>query len=618
VQKYKSERLEKRKSVRNTKSLALLHSCTFVFFNSILNNKYLHYCGIILAAALFIAPAFVRGVGGSDLVYHLLWVKNFSQQFWQGDIYPRWLMNMNAGAGSPVFFFYPPVAYYFTSMFAFTQSGIPEAWYPICFAAFSALGIGGIFIYKWLYSCYNDRFAAFCGSLIYFFIPYTIYVFHVFLAFTEFFVFAWIPALLYYTKMLSLGKRRAVIGYAVFFALLIMSTIPGTIVNAGLPVLYFLFCSRGNYKNNITPFMTALVLGVGLSAIYWLPMVFDRINVRVGNTDEMWSGFFNYASNFLFFPRNVLHGFATNAIILAALTWMLSFIAYKIWRKIKISESLSSDYKSHSTFWFFIMLLAFFMTSELSKPVWKIIPFLPIIQFPWRFCSYFSFAFPALIASYFLSVKKDKNIRGEFLWFIVCIAIFYSVSLVLCDPKDFSMLQDPARLKIIDSDSEQTKNLKWQLFYYSKNTVITNEYLPIWTDSELLLPPNLGKFAEICADKIKVLQGEAEVQVEKWQPRDIVLDVDSKSAAEIRVEQLYYPYWKADGQGVEYKITPTENNGLINLSLPAGVHKVHLYLDKSPAERYGQIISLISLLILGGYGSLLVGYRKKLAQWGIL
>ena len=33
-------------------------------------------------------------------------------QLWSGELYPRWLLGMNSGFGSPTFFVYGPLPYY--------------------------------------------------------------------------------------------------------------------------------------------------------------------------------------------------------------------------------------------------------------------------------------------------------------------------------------------------------------------------------------------------------------------------------------------------------------------------------------------------------------------------
>ncbi|MGE6167601.1 hypothetical protein ACLH0C_20865, partial [Aeromonas rivipollensis] len=64
---------------------------------------------LALASALLVLPLWLLGgTQGHDLFHHLLSGHYFARQLWQGELYPRWLMAMNGGFGSPTFFFYPP------------------------------------------------------------------------------------------------------------------------------------------------------------------------------------------------------------------------------------------------------------------------------------------------------------------------------------------------------------------------------------------------------------------------------------------------------------------------------------------------------------------------------
>ena len=65
---------------------------------------------LAVAALILSLPVFVRGpmLAGHDTKEHLSFGEHFAEQFWQGDLYPRWLLNMNNGLGSASFFVYPP------------------------------------------------------------------------------------------------------------------------------------------------------------------------------------------------------------------------------------------------------------------------------------------------------------------------------------------------------------------------------------------------------------------------------------------------------------------------------------------------------------------------------
>src|ERR1700690_2864490 len=70
---------------------------------------------IVGVAALVLAlPMLIYGpmVKGDDTYEHLNYCRHFGEQFWGGEWYPRWLLNINHGLGSPTFFVYPPFGSY--------------------------------------------------------------------------------------------------------------------------------------------------------------------------------------------------------------------------------------------------------------------------------------------------------------------------------------------------------------------------------------------------------------------------------------------------------------------------------------------------------------------------
>src|SRR5882724_3840636 len=71
---------------------------------------------VVISAAGFILtiPVLIYGIpffSDDGVSHHALWYIHFSTQFWGGDLYPRWLMGMNEGLGSPVFYYYPPIPF---------------------------------------------------------------------------------------------------------------------------------------------------------------------------------------------------------------------------------------------------------------------------------------------------------------------------------------------------------------------------------------------------------------------------------------------------------------------------------------------------------------------------
>ena len=112
-------------------------------------SSYFWNCGQ-LESFLTIPLLFCGAFSADDLLpFHLRWSKHFAEQFWSGELYPRWLMGMNAGLGSPTFFFYTPIPYYFTSLLHPLFASDPQGWHQLGLSASFALIASGITAYIW-------------------------------------------------------------------------------------------------------------------------------------------------------------------------------------------------------------------------------------------------------------------------------------------------------------------------------------------------------------------------------------------------------------------------------------------------------------------------------------
>src|SRR5438552_6019800 len=125
---------------------------------------------VISAAGLvFTLPAVIAGIpffSDDGVSHHALWYVQFSTQLWAGDLYPRWLMGMNEGLGSPVFYYYPPVPFYLTSLLKPFFPGDPHGWHQLGLSASLALIGSGLCAYRWLKDL-TDRNSALLAAILY-------------------------------------------------------------------------------------------------------------------------------------------------------------------------------------------------------------------------------------------------------------------------------------------------------------------------------------------------------------------------------------------------------------------------------------------------------------------
>ena len=86
----------------------------------------------------------------------------------------------------------------------------------------------------------------------------------------------------------------------------------------------------------------------------------------------------------------------------------------------------------------------------------------------------------------------------------------------------------------------------------------------------------------------------------------------SATPATVTIPLFWYDnWWKAlDEQGREYALQPSAKTSLVTLSIPSGTNRISIQLQDSNVRVAGNLISLITLLLLTG-SLILATYRMK-------
>ena len=604
----------------------------------------LHVTGIISVGLILTIPAiFYSFFDAHDLLeFHSKWSKHFVEQFWAGDLYPRWLLGMNAGLGGPTFFFYAPVPYYVTSLLHPLFSNEAQGWHQLSLAASIALVASGLTAYIWLKSITN-RNVAFISSIVYMAFPYHLAVdLYWRFAFAEYWTFVWIPLILYFSKKITGGHRLSVVGLAVSFALLIMTHLPTLIIFSPVPIFYVVsMVDRKQRKKVLIRLAMALILAVGLSAVYWLPAMTTQQYISMNAIKE---GMYYYKNLFLFsnppFPHDKI--FWRYLEILTLLMGGLACCAFALTR-----SNPSAIFKRESNYWIVVAMVALFMTLPLSRPVWDALPVVQRIQFSWRFNSILTVASTALLALGISSVRLPVAITNKKLAFGVLLLVTLFLSVVEVLPVLQEKLHFPgtyntvlllvgiaftlwgvSSLKQPVAFSNQ-KNLcivslliaslllssgiviKKRLYKVPDNvdTVLQTsmdaaEYRPKWVSPDIFHPNTVSQLGNLA--KATVATGQGSLLIQRWQPRDIVLQTNSTTDLWLNINQFYYPGWTARLDGARsLPLQPSPREGLLRVQVPSGKHTVRVTLDAGIQERSGQISSTISVVAL-----LLFWFRK--------
>ena len=561
---------------------------------------------IVIAAAGFILtiPAVIYGIpffSDDGVTHHAIWYTHFSEQLWAGDLYPRWLMGMNEGLGSPLFFYYPPLPYFLTSLLKPFFPGDPHGWHQLGLSASLALTASGLFSYLWLKDM-TDRKSALVASVLYMATPYHLASdLYIRGAFAEYWAFVWMPLVLYFSHRIVNRHRMAVVGLAVSYALLAMTHLPTTLIFSPLPICYAFFTAQRSRKVR-TAGMTfgAMALGVGLAAVYLWPAMTTQQFVFL---DRMTTGYFSY-ENWLFFSRFNL--WRDEKLLLLLL--LLDLVAIACCAFIVTRSNPNKSISKINSFWFAAAIASTLMMTQLSKPFWLILPIVQKIQFPWRFNAILSVATTSLLALSISSLRRNNSLSTRITMVIAVLLIAGWIPATGWGiAKSYAIgSHSQAEIDYKNREVEQSREVPEYYPRWNKSMAEIN-----WEEStqegvwDRLINSKMESLLERAGrskgnlSKVKIVEGTGRVNVNSWKTGKISLQVETATGMKLDVSHFYYPNWKAHlkGESAGLDVQASQPDGLISLSLPSGNHQVLLELERSKAEKIGEIVSLVSILI---------------------
>lgn len=556
------------------------------------------FLAILMVGLVLGLPVLIGGFPrlGDDGATHGVWSRYFVTQWQQGEWYPRWLSGMNHGQGSAAFFYYSPVPYWATSLLSFSPVGDAYPWDAMGRSMALALILSGFTAYLWLQGV-TSRKAALAGSLIYMVLPYHLAIdLYARSAIGEFWAFAWMPLILYCisgiaTRARTLSVGVFVAGLAVSYALLAMTHLPTTLLMTPVAIAYTLWGIEIDKRNRLLA--TALIaggllLGVGLAMIFLMPALLMQKFAGLQGLGRQINSYLNFFLTFrnTLTPRDFLYS--------AALT--LAACCGGFW--IAQRHALPGPSRA-CRFWFIVAVFVSFMMVSPSRILWQNLSALQTIQFPWRFNVILTLSCTALVALAFANAKNwslaAQRISLSLLALMVGCSMLMAANRIKQDyfepvPSSLAAIERLEMLEIIEPF----------------------EYRTIWARHAVnreLNPQVPGP-----ALPMGELSSGEKINIRQISSREILFEVSATRAVQLTIRQFYFPGWHAEisspsGNGVPkfpgelLAITPTQPEGLMAVSIPAGKHWVRLQLRATAPERRGGQISLVALVLILGIGS---------------
>lgn len=351
-----------------------------------------HFILIPLAALVAVLPLLARGTScGHDFGFHVVsWLE--AQAQWRQGVWPRWEFTAAWNAGEPRFVFYPPLSWMLGALAGFVM---PWAWVPNFFI-WVALTAAGFSMYR-LARLWAADGAALIAACFYIVHPYMMFTFYERSAYGELLAAAWIPLLLWAV----LRERVSVAGVAVPVALLWLSNDPEAVIGcyllALLAVLRVAWVWRESWRDAMSDaakLAAGVVLGLGLAGFYLVPAIVEQRWVHVTMADVPGV---RVVDNFLFGHYG---GPAHHAILFTA-SWCAVALLGMMFALGAVAIARRGEERWQ---WFAVVALmttgtvTFFLLTAASALLWRDVPELKYLQFPWRLDAFLGAMAAAMLA----------------------------------------------------------------------------------------------------------------------------------------------------------------------------------------------------------------------------
>ncbi|WP_157928872.1 hypothetical protein [Pararhizobium haloflavum] len=532
---------------------------------------------ICLVAVASVAPLLVKEnmFPAHDALIHALWQHQFAQMLFSGDLYPRWLSDLNYGFGSPAFFIYPPVVHYLGAALGIVAPD-PEA-IPARLAWVIALtmAISGAAAYFWLVRALDGRmFAACLGALAYVLSPYHLYVdaYHRF-ALAELAAFVWPPLTL---MLLHIARERRLavrIGLPLSIAGLLLTHAPSSLVLVPFYVAYAgVLDLRDRRVDALREILLACLLGACLAGFYLGTALSHQGYI---NNAMLFEPHF-FSEEWLFFgqpwrdpeiERSLTYAFSAQLLVCLACAAMALFGENALHRFTALAVLVA------------VLAVSFLMAAP-STFFWQWDTPLNKIQFPWRMMVVQTLLMALAVGLSLAAWPRGRHLGAAFGATVsaVSLAVLLFVNIGLFTSLTVPLLRDlPAWYTPI----EKVIAIPFDAPEYR---------LAAPDDLETLLPDGVDA---------AVVAGAGTVQVERWEPRAIALAVTADTDLRILVRKFVYTGWDVDEGGPAATLGELSADvPALTVGVPPGRHRIALTMTPLWQERFGHGASLVGILAL--------------------
>ena len=498
-----------------------------------------------------------------------------------GQIPCRWTPDLGFGYGYPLFNFYPPLPYIIGQTFRFMGFSFMQTVKLTTALQFFAAG----FSMYLLASLFFGQFGGLLSSLFFVYAPY--HAINIFIrgAMNEAWASVFFPLIFYFVyKIINEKKIKNIILLALSYTGLFLSHNPMVLTFTPFVALWALFWlfQKKELKNTsiYLNFAKSAIISLSLSAFFTIPALIETKYVQI---DTMFNNYYTWSAHFVSLRQLFISLFWGNGGSIwgpnDGMPFMVGYLHWILPILVLIFLVIKKRFDNNSKIFYllsFFALTNLFLTHERSTFIWKLLPVLQKIQFPWRLLNLSTFFLSfviGIIPSLFAKNKKHFSYVLP-----VLITLLFIFNFKYFKPIESGPLTDSQKF----SGKAWVNQVTSGIYDYLPNTASRAPSSPARFPIDAIVPK------ETKYDVTGLKQGS------DWIFFNIKTDVSSV----ITVSQFAFPNFKIFNNGQEIKYGIEKELGRMTININPGNNQIYIKLYNTPIRIITNYISLFSWIAL--------------------
>ena len=590
---------------------------------------------VVLLSAFAIAPLFQPGFfwGAHDARHSVYFLYEFDSSVQDGVLYPRWSSDITFGYGYPLFNIYSPLAFYLGEALHLLGLDLVSAIKMVFALGFV---LSGVTMYLFVRRLMGSR-AGLVAGLVYVYVPYHISDVYVRGALAESVALVFFPLILWcFYETVERPRVLALVGAGVSYAGLVFSHNGLLMLFSPFLGIYLVFLVLSRWWQDLQRIpasgrrrlirsggalarrawmpLAALLLGVGLSAVFWLPMAVEFKFVRL---DQWLGGYYDYRDDFVyffqFFSPSWGYGLSRPGahdqlpFQIGAVPVVLSILSLAVVLRIKnqVQRRMLVFFQAAAVIIAFLML-------TVSTRFWELLPIVIFAQFPWRLLA-LMMPCVAFLAGSVVAVAGGKEKPTGAIATLALVGLVLLGSYAYLSPQIIEPAEGPVSLagmmRFMQSSDQMTGSVAWThevptWSAFADHVIGEGQAPDLKVDLESLPRPR----RRLAVD----LQDSSTTSQELW--------VHAEEEGRIIFNIFYYPGWRCyilEGRegsiAEELEVLPHGSLGRVSVWVPIGEYYLLLRFEDTPIRVVGRYLSILSLLLVLGVLGWEAYRRRKIA-----